>query len=406
MKKLFLIILAVMLFTSCSMLQKGPFTPKMKTGLDVLSEENFVRLDGKRIGLISNHSAVDRDGNSILELMKQSDNVNLAAIFAPEHGFGGSAEEQIKDQKDPQTGLMIYSLYDDTKRPTKEELEGIDLLIFDIQDIGARFYTYTSTMAMCMEEAARYDIDFMVLDRPNPISGLRVGGPLQDPDLYESFTAYFPMPIIHGMTIGELAMMFNEYYGVQCDLTIVQMEGWKRAMYFDDTGLPWVNPSPNIRNVKQAILYPGIALTEAWNSNVSVGRGTETPFELMGAPWINAEEFVEEMNSRNIPGFKLTPVHYTPDAAKFPGEECHGMYVEITDRQDMDIIGLGLHMLSALHKLYPDTYKLMPNRGLVGSTRVMQMIEQGASMDQIRAVYSQDLNKFIKARNNFILYKL
>ncbi|HPB30207.1 MAG TPA: DUF1343 domain-containing protein [Candidatus Sumerlaeota bacterium] len=400
-------LLAALLLSSCSLLKRGAFSsPEVSTGLDILVRDDFIALRGKQIGLIANHSAVDRQGKSILDLMLASPNVTLKALFAPEHGFGGSADEVVKNSTDEKTGLAIYSLYDDTKRPTADELKGIDCLIFDIQDIGARFYTYTSSLAMCMEEAAVHNIEFIVLDRPNPIGGLRVDGPIQDPDLYKKFTGYFPMPIIHGMTIGELAGMYNEYYGIQCRLTVIEMEGWRREMPFEETRLPWINPSPNIRNVTQAILYPATALVEAWDSNVSVGRGTETPFEILGAPWINAEQFAGELAARAIPGVSIAPAHFTPDSAKFKDEECHGVKVTITNRSEFDTIGLGLNILSVLTKMYPDTFKLEPNHGLVGSMDVIKRIRSGEPVPEIRNSYAKELGEFIRNRNRFILYRL
>ena len=400
-----ILVLPLIFFCSCA---KIPFVrsgAKVQTGLDIMVQEDFARLADKRVGLISNHSALDSSGKNILDLMLGSANVRLQAIFAPEHGFQGTAEEQIKDTTDAKSGLVIYSLYSEAKRPTKEQMKNIDVFVFDIQDIGARFYTYIATLAMCMEEAANNTIPFIVLDRPNPITGLRVDGPIQDKDLYLKFTSYFPMPIIHGMTIGEVAKMFNEYYGIQCDLTVVQMKGWKRKMFFDETGLPWVNPSPNIRSVTQEILYPAIALAEASDSNVSVGRGTDTPFEVFGAPFINAEQMALELNSRGLPGVQFLPYDFIPNANKFKDEQCHGCQIILTDRSVFDPIGTGLNLVSALYKLYPETYQIDPNVGLIGSKDVIQRIKQGEAVPEIRASYQKDLNLFIKIRNDFLLYK-
>jgi len=406
MKRLVIVIVAFAFgLASCALSKSSVNAAQVQSALDIMVQEDFASLKGKKIGLISNHSALDRQSRNILDLMQASKNVQLLAVFAPEHGFYGKADEKIKNTKDEKTGMMIYSLYDDTRVPTKEELKGIDTLVFDIQDIGARFYTYTSTMAMCMKTAAENNIEFVVFDRPNPITGLRVDGPIQDEDLYKKFTGYFPQPIIHGMTIGELAKMFNEYYGIQCKLTVVEMKGWKRNMFFDETGMPWINPSPNIRNVTQEILYPAIALTEAGESNVSVGRGTDSPFEVLGAPWIDADKLVEEMKSRNIPGVDFVAIHFTPTESKFKGELCHGFKVILTDRNSFDTIGLGFNLLAALCKVGGDTYKLEPNRGLVGSRDVIERIKKGEPIETIRSAYAKQLDEFIKARNNFIIYK-
>jgi uncharacterized protein YbbC (DUF1343 family) len=399
-------LLLILVFTSCSRVQVTEQAPnKVLTGLDVLVRDDFAMLKGKKVGLISNHSALDYQGRSILELMTSSKNVDLRAIFAPEHGFMGKADERVNDMKEEKTGLMIYSLYGETKRPTKDQMKDIDTLVFDIQDIGARFYTYISTMAMCMEEAAINDITFMALDRPNPISGLRVAGPIQDKELLRSFTSYFPMPIVHGMTIGELARMFNDYYGIQCKLEIVKVEGWQRKMFFDETGLPWVNPSPNIRNVTQEILYPAVALTEASDSNVSVGRGTDTPFEWIGAPWIDAEKLAAELGARNPAGVQFTPCHFIPTDSKFKGEECHGVRIALVNRADYDPVETGLNIVSALYKIYPGTYKIDPNIGLIGSRDVIERIKKGETVNQIYSSYEKDLEAFINIRNDFLIYR-
>jgi len=400
-------IIVGLLSTSCSVVEniRPSSRSVVKTGLDIMVQNDFITLKGERIGLISNHSALDNTGRPILERMLSSKNVRLQAIFAPEHGFKGTAEQSVQNTTDNKSGLVIYSLYGDTYRPQKNQIKDIDCFVFDIQDIGARFYTYISTMAMCMEEAAKNDIRFIVLDRPNPITGLRVDGPIQDKTLYGKFTSYFPMPIIHGMTIGELAEMFNEYYGIQCDLEVVKMEGWKRKMFYDETGLPWVKPSPNIRSVTQEILYPAIALTEAWDSNISVGRGTPTPFEVLGAPWIDAERLAADLNSRGLDGIQFIPHHFIPEANKYKGEQCHGFMINLTDRREFDPIGTGLHVLSALYRLFPDTYKIEPNIGLIGRADVIEQIKKGESVENIRSSYQKNLDKFIEIRNNFILYK-
>jgi uncharacterized protein YbbC (DUF1343 family) len=387
----------------CAGLRRTVLPPKVRAGLDVLEGEDFARLKGKRVGLITNHSGMDHRGQHIFDLMLKSKNVKIVALFAPEHGFKGSADQLLKDQKEEKTGMTIYSLYGKTNRPTKEMLKDVDVLVFDIQDIGARFYTYISTMAMCMEEAAKNKIKFIVLDHPNPIGGIEVDGPIQDEGLYGKFTSYFPMPVKHGMTIGELAWMFNEHFGIWCDLEVVKMEGWKRTMYFDETGQPWVNPSPNIRNVTQEILYPGFALTEG--TNVSVGRGTDTPFEIYGAPYINAEQLTEEMRSRNLPGLAFEPVSFTPTSSIFQKQQCNGFRVRITDRNAVQIVPAGLHLIDALYKLYPETYKLNDVYGLVGSQAVMDMLKARKPVAEIVQSYQPALRKFIEMREKYLLYR-
>ncbi len=375
---------------------------KVMTGLDVLQAEEFSRLEGLRVGLITNHSALNRNGIHILELMAQGEAVELGGLFTPEHGFqGASTTESVPVNE--RLDIPVYSLFGDTLRPTTEMLEGIDMLVFDIQDIGVRFYTYISTMALCMEEAKKHDIPFLVLDRPNPITGLKVNGPIQDASLLGRFTSYFPLPVMHGMTVGELAELFNIEYGIQCDLGIVEMKGWEREMYYDETGLPWINPSPNIRNVTQEILYPGIALTEA--ANISVGRGTRTPFEWLGAPWIDGDALAAELQSRNLPGIEFAPVHFTPATSKFAGEECHGVRCTLTDRGDFMAVVTGIHLLDALYKLYPDQYEIEKIHGLVGKMAVIEMIKNRQPVERIVMSWQPELSTFIKIRNDYLLYK-
>ncbi len=251
------------------------------------------RLAGLRVGLITNHSGIDSMGRRTVDLLHQAPGVKLVSIFSPEHGFFGNAEGKVSSMKEPFTGLPIYSLYGDVSRPTQKMLIGLDALVFDIQDAGARFYTYITTMGYAMEACAKKGIPFYVLDRPNPINASLVQGPILDSNL-RSFTGYFPLPIRHGMTVGELAKMFNGEKKIGAKLHVVKMRGYERTHWYDETGLLWVSPSPNLRTLTEAILYPGVAMVEG--SNVSVGRGTTTPFELLGAPWINGEELASYLN--------------------------------------------------------------------------------------------------------------
>lgn len=405
--KMSLMIILIFAFFSCKMVKHPIMHPKVMTGLDVLEQENFKRLKGLKVGLITNHSALNHKGEHILDIMVKSENVKLVALFAPEHGLRGTADEKITDGKDERTGLPVYSLYDRARehRPQPEMLKDVDLLVFDIQDIGARFYTYISTLAICMEEAKKHNKKFMVLDRPNPIGGIKVDGPIQDRELLRKFTSYFPLPVMHGMTIGELAKLYNEEYGIQCNLEVVEMKGWRRTMYFDETGLPWVNPSPNIRNVTQAILYPGVALTEG--SNVSVGRGTDTPFEVFGAPWINAVELTNELNGRNLPGVKFDPVSFTPQKTVhvYQGQLCHGCRITITDRDEFMPVITGLNILDAIYKLYPDKYEIDRNVGLIGKKQVLEMIKQRTPLEKIVQSWQNELQDFAKVRAQYLIYR-
>ncbi len=401
---LFISVLVMSLFfCSCSVLRREGAPAKVMTGLDVLEREHFARLEGSRIALISNHSALNQQGRHILDLMLASGNVNVVKIFSPEHGFPGTAQSKIADHKDEKSGLVIHSLFGDTLRPTPEMLKGVDTMVFDIQDIGTRFYTYISTMAMCMEEAKKNDCTFIVLDRPNPITGLKVDGPLPDRELLRSFTSYFPLPVMHGMTIGELAKMFNEEFGIQCDLEIVQMEGWRRTMYWDDTGLPWVNPSPNIRNVMQEILYPGVALTEG--ANVTVGRGTDTPFEWLGTPWIDAEELAKELEERDLPGIAFETVQFIPEGSKFANETCNGVRFVLTNRKSFMPVVTGVNILDALYKLYPDKYEIDDTYPLIGKKAIIEMIKNRAPMELVIRSWQNELANFNQIRLKHILYK-
>ena len=278
----------------------GERDPGVLTGLDVLVRDNFQPLAGRKIGLITNHTGVDRDGRSIIELLVKAPDVKLVALFSPEHGLKGALDEKVGDTTDALSGLKVYSLYGKTSRPTPEMLEGVDTLVYDIYDIGTRFYTYPATLGYAMEEAGKRGIRVVVLDRPNPITGTRVFGPLNDRD--GQFTAYHTVPLVHGMTIGELAQMFNTERKLNVDLQVIKMEGWRRSLWYDDTLLPWISPSPNMRSLTEATLYPAIGMLEA--CNLSVGRGTDTPFERIGAPWLDGRQLALRLNSLGLKGVR------------------------------------------------------------------------------------------------------
>ena len=291
-------------------------------GIDVLEWDGFRPLRGRRVGLITNATGVSRDGRRSLDILAAAPGVELVAAFSPEHGLTARLEQNnIASGRDAGTGVPVFSLYGETRRPMPEMLRGIDTLVFDIQDVGVRFYTYITTLGYAMEAAARAKIRFVVLDRPNPISGVQVEGPLLDPEA-RSFIGYFSMPVRHGMTVGELARMFNAEQRLGATLEVIAMKGWKRGDWFDSTGLGWINPSPNIRNLSQATLYPGVGLLEF--SNISVGRGTDSPFELVGAPWIQATELAAFLKRRKLPGVRFLPVRFTPSGSVFAGEALPG----------------------------------------------------------------------------------
>ncbi len=374
---------------------------KVLTGIDVLERDGFKQLAGMRIGLVTNQTGRDNAGRSTIDVLHKAPNVKLVALFSPEHGIRGAADEKVSDSKDEQTDLPIYSLYGETRRPRAEQLQDLDALVFDIQDIGTRFYTYISTLGYVMEEAAKAHVPVYVLDRPNPINGLEVEGPVADADKL-SFTSYYMIPVRHGMTIGELAKFFNQERNVGCDLRIVQTVGWKRAMWFDETNLVWVNPSPNMRSLTEATLYPGIGLLET--TNVSVGRGTDTPFEVVGAPWIDGQRLAFHLNSQKIPGVSFVPVRFTPRSSVFKEEECGGINIVITDRGRFSPVLNGLQIAVALRQLYPTQWKVDDYIRLLVNADALERLKRGDSAGDIIRSWSGPLDEFRKARARALLY--
>jgi uncharacterized protein YbbC (DUF1343 family) len=370
------------------------------TGIDVLVRDGFKQLDGRRVGLITNQTGVDRFGKSTIELVKSAPNVTLVALFSPEHGLKGALDERVADSADPLTGLKVYSLYGQTNRPTPEMLEGVDTLIFDIQDIGTRFYTYISTMGLAMEEAARHKIHFVVLDRPNPITGTRVFGPLNDKD--GGFTAYHTMPVVHGMTVGELARMFNAERKINADLTVIELVGWKRSMWFDETGLPWVNPSPNMRSLTEATLYPGIGLLES--CNVSVGRGTDTPFEVLGAPWIDGRKLAIRLNSLGLKGIRFVPYRFTPSASVFKSELCGGVQLILTDRNAFDPIQTGLSLAHELKSLFGEKFTTDRVANLLMNRKALEHLKETTEPEEYAPLWHDDLAQFKSIRAKYLIY--
>ncbi|HEV7746808.1 MAG TPA: exo-beta-N-acetylmuramidase NamZ domain-containing protein [Pyrinomonadaceae bacterium] len=375
---------------------------KVLTGIDVLARDNFKQLAGMRIGLITNQTGRDRDGRSTIDVLFKAPGVKLVALFSPEHGIRGVADEKVSDSKDEQTGLPIYSLYGESRRPKPEQLKGLDALVFDIQDVGTRFYTYISTLGYVMEEAAKLKLPVVVLDRPNPIGGLDVEGPIADADKL-SFVSYHRIPVRHGMTIGELAQLFNEQSKLGCDLRVIEMAGWRRSMWLDETNLLWVNPSPNMRSLNEATLYPGIGLLET--TNVSVGRGTDTPFEVVGAPWIDGRQLAAYLNNQKIPGVRFVPVRFTPAASVFKGEECGGVNIIVSDRERLRPVTNGLEVAVALHKLYPSDWKIDSYVRLLANTDTLERLKRGDSAGDIVRSWSDALAEFRKARARVLIYE-
>ena len=375
------------------------------TGLDVLAEENFARLAGYRIGVITNHTGLSSNGKRNIDLMLAA-GIKIAAVFSPEHGLAGTEDqENVADSKDPATGLPVISLYaGPTRRLTPPMLEGVDALVFDIQDVGARFYTNSCTMLSSMEEAAKKHLPFYVLDRPNPITGVHVEGPLLDRDL-ESFVGCFEIPLRHGMTLGELANMANGERNLGLDLHVVAMRGWDRGDWFDSTGLPWVNLSPNMRSLNAAILYPGVAMLEA-SKNYSVGRGTDAPFEQVGADWIHGRELAAFLNSRYIPGVRVYPTRFRPSSSNFAGQLIEGVRFVLTDRNAFDSTRLGLELGYAFEKLYPGKIPWDVNRFLIGDHEVIAAGKSATDpRTTVQKMQDDALASFVKRREKFLLYR-
>ena len=378
--------------------------PPVLNGIDVLKADNFGLLAGRRVGLVTNHTGVSADGEATVDLLAKAKNLKLVALFSPEHGIRGTQEaEKIASSRDQKTGLPVYSLYGDTRRPTDAMLAGIDTLVYDIQDVGVRFYTYETTLAYVLEEAAKRKIRVVVLDRINPVNGWTVEGPALDKQ-HVSFVGYFPgMPVRHGMTVGELARLFNEEMKIGADLQVVRVTGWRRDMWFEDTGMPWVSPSPNMRNMNQAALYPGLCLLEY--GTVSVGRGTDTPFEHVGAPYIEGRALAAALNARQLPGVRFYPTSFTPAAAKFKGERCKGVFIVITDREALRPVRLGIELASALTKLHGDRFDMEPNVRLVGSPDVVKRVKTGEDAARIAASWASDEGRFRLLRAKHLLYR-
>jgi uncharacterized protein YbbC (DUF1343 family)/CubicO group peptidase (beta-lactamase class C family) len=375
---------------------------RVLTGIDVLRAESFARLRGRRVGLVTNHTGRAADGTATIDLFAAQHDLTLVALFSPEHGIRGIVDESVPSAKDEKTGLPIHSLYGATQRPTDAMLGGIDTMVIDLQDVGTRFYTYATTMAYVMEEAAKRKLRVVVLDRPNPVNGWQIEGPALD-EAARGFTGYLPaMPIRHGMTLGELARLFNEYGRIGCDLEVVTLQHWTRGSWFDDTGIEWINPSPNMRNLIEATLYPGIAAFEF--ANISVGRGTDTPFEQLGAPWIDGRRLADALNARAIPGVRVYPVRFTPAASRFAGESCSGVFFLVTDREALKPVRLGVEVASALVKLFPGQMDFGKTSLLLGSADTLNRIRAGDDPAAIAASWAVAESQWRRLRAHYLLY--
>lgn len=374
----------------------------VRQGIDRLVAENFATLKGLRVGLVTNQTGRDSRSRTTIDLLHEAPDVQLVSLFSPEHGIRGDLDhERIDDTRDAKTGLPVYSLYSGpVRRPKQENLAGLDALVFDIQDIGCRFYTYISTMLYCMEEAAKAGIRFVVLDRINPIGGVTVDGPVLTGET--TFVGCHPIPVRHGMTIGELAKLFVQDRKLSLNLTVVPVEGWSRAEDWPATNLPWVNPSPNMRSPDAAVLYPGIGLLEF--TNLSVGRGTEAPFQFVGAPWIDATALADLVNQENLPGILIEPAAFTPEASVFANELCRGVRITVLDRAAVRSVRTGLSIARALQKLYPGTFQIDPLSRLLFHPPTLDAIRAGATSAEIEALWQADLDSFRKRRAAVLLY--
>jgi uncharacterized protein YbbC (DUF1343 family)/CubicO group peptidase (beta-lactamase class C family) len=376
--------------------------PKRRTltGADVLERDNFTPLKGLRVALITNHTGHDRERNPTIDLLYNAPDVKLTILFSPEHGIRGIADEKLADSYDEDTGLPIYSLYGKTNKPTSNQLTNIDALVFDIQDVGCRFYTYTATMGLCLEAAAENQKKYFVLDRPNPINGNAIEGPVRTGK--PTFVAHHPVPLRYGMTIGELAEMKNASLTSKADLTVIKMENWRRDEWFDETSLPWSNPSPNMRTLNQAILYPGIGLLER---ALSVGRGTDTPFEIIGAPYIEDVKLAEELNDAGLPGVRFMPIRFTPKSSIHRDKPCAGVSVLVTDRNRCNAVDTGLVIAKTLHRLYPKQFSVKKMSHLLVHEPTLEAIIADKSLQEIHALWKSDVDAFNDRRSRFLLYQ-
>ncbi len=367
-----------------------------QNGIDVLAARNYETLRGLKIGLITNHTGIDKAGNPTIDLLRSAPGVELVALFSPEHGIRGQADEKIGDDRDEFTGLPIYSLYGERRKPSPEQLANLDALVFDIQDIGARFYTYISTLGMAMESAAESKKKFFVLDRVNPIGGTILEGPVRDGA--ESFVAWHPINLRHGMTVGELAKMFRDERKIDVDLTIVEIRNWKRDQWQDEAGLPWINTSPNMRSLMAAGLYPGLGLLE---SALSVGRGTPIPFEQIGAPYVDAAALERDLLALRLPGVTFEPVTFTPDYSVHKGEVCHGLRFTITDRRALRAVDLGIALATILYRRYPAQFDPEKMTRLLVHPATMDAIKAGKSIEEIHELWGSD---FEERRKKYLIY--
>ncbi|HVG18256.1 MAG TPA: DUF1343 domain-containing protein [Blastocatellia bacterium] len=387
----------------------------MKSGLEVLLESKPNLLAGARVGLIVNPASINSRFEHAADLFYKEERFDLAALFGPQHGIRGETQDDMiewRTFRDRRTGLPAYSLYGETRKPTPEMLSGVDALVFDVQDVGTRVYTFIYTMALAMEAARECGKKFIVLDRPNPINGIQIEGNIHEPE-FHSFVGMFPIPMRHGMTVGELASMFNREFGIGCQLEVVEMEGWRRAMWYEETRLPWVMPSPNIPTVETAVVYPGCVMVEG--TTLSEGRGTTRPFEMVGAPYVEPQELIERLEADNLPGVVFRPAHFEPTFHKFMGRLCGGIQIHVTDRAQFKPVITGVAIIKAIRHLYPDKFgwkqppyeyvdDKLPFDVINGGAGVRDQIQAGMSVDEIEGRWREPLARFGERRKSYLLY--
>jgi uncharacterized protein YbbC (DUF1343 family) len=375
---------------------------RVRTGLDVVREQRFTMFAGQAIGLVTNQTGVDAEGRRAIDLFAGAPGVRLQAIFAPEHGITGEANAEVPHGRDAATGRPIWSLYGPARRPTPEMLRGVSLLVFDIQDVGVRYYTYLTTLVYVLEEAARHGIPVVVLDRPDPITGRVLEGPLTDPDLL-SFTSPHTIPVRTGMTIGEFARMVVAERKIPVALSVVPLEGWERGRWFDETGLPWVNPSPNIRSVTQALLYAGVGLLEG--TNLSVGRGTEAPFEIVGAPWVEPQGLADALNRLRLPGARFEPVWFTPAAEPYARIQCGGVRLRVTDREALRPVTVALALARELRARHRDQWRPESIQNLLANRSTMWAFLRGEVLDRLAIWAEAERSSFLNRRASYLIYR-
>jgi len=389
---------------------------KVLIGIESLISDQFHLIENKNIGIITNHTSVIPSGKHFVDHLFEMKKVNIVALFGPEHGIRGDIPDGsiINNSIDALTGITIYSLYGDIRKPTKDMLKGIDVLIFDIQDVGARFYTYISTLNNCIEAAAENNIKFIVCDRPNPIGGVKVAGPILKPNV-KSFVGIQPIPVQHGMTVGELAMMFNDEgwfeNNVKADLTVIKVRNWSRSQLFDQTGMNWINPSPNMVSSEAALIYPGLCLIEG--TNVSEGRGTLKPFLTIGAPYIDSDRLIKELQQTDLKGVKFNSISFTPVAIKnmnanpkYKDKPCKGLKIQVTDPQEVEAVKLGITIIYLINSLHKSEFKFDTTRfnRLMGDDSIIDKILAGKTPEDILGSWESELTNFIKIREKYLFY--